>query len=99
LKIYVEIREPKKQKKQNPAEEKRDNPYAEWVDTYKTEDFEGLANSLETLLDRYAETEKASFEALLPIYSKAMELELAFFGAQVIFDRFIYMLLPILHVY
>ena len=36
-------------------EEKRDNPYAEWVDTYKTEDFEGLADTLETLLDRYAE--------------------------------------------
>ena len=58
------------------------NPYAEWVDTYKTEDFEGLASTLETLLDRYAESEEVTFESLLPIYRRAMELELAFFGAQ-----------------
>ena len=61
---------------------KRDNPYAEWVDTYKTPDFEGLAKTLEDLLDRYAEKEEVSEEELLPIYSRAMDLELAFFGAQ-----------------
>ncbi len=54
-----------------------DNPYAEWIETYSSEEFEALAVRLEGLLDRYSEDEPAVRNA----YRRAMKLELAFFTA------------------
>ena len=54
-----------------------DNPYAEWIETYSDEGFEGLATKLEDLLDRYA----SDTPAVRSAYRRAMELELAFFEA------------------
>ena len=56
-----------------------DNPYAEWIQTYASADFEVLAVCLETLLDRYATNDVASLQT---IYRQAMLLEFAFFEAQ-----------------
>jgi thiaminase/transcriptional activator TenA len=53
------------------------NPYAEWVATYASDEFEALARKLEDLLDRYA----APSPAVRAAYSRAMALELAFFDA------------------
>ena len=53
------------------------NPYAEWIETYSDEGFEGLATKLEDLLDRYA----SDTPAVRSAYRRAMELELAFFEA------------------
>jgi thiaminase (transcriptional activator TenA) len=53
-----------------------DNPYAEWVGTYASSEFEVLAHTLERLLDTYA-TEAHAGEP----YRRAMQLELAFFEA------------------
>lgn len=52
-------------------------PYREWVDTYSAPEFEGLAGTLEGLLDRYAVDTPAARGA----YRRAMRLELAFFDA------------------
>ena len=52
-------------------------PYAEWVRTYADPSFEELAATLEALLDRHAADDAATAAA----YRRAMELELAFFGA------------------
>ena len=54
-----------------------DNPYAEWIETYADEGFEGLATKLELLVDRYA----ADTPAVRTAYRRAMQLELAFFEA------------------
>ena len=64
---------------QSLAEEGYDegNRYAEWIETYADEGFEGLANGLEVLLDRYA----SETPAVRAAYRRAMELELAFFEA------------------
>ncbi|MDP9455761.1 MAG: TenA family transcriptional regulator [Actinobacteria bacterium] len=64
---------------QSLAEEGYDpgNPYAEWIETYADEGFEGLATKLERLVDRYA----ADTPAVRAAYRRAMELELAFFEA------------------
>ena len=64
---------------QSLAEEGYDpqNPYAEWIETYADEGFEGLATKLELLVDRYA----ADTPGVHAAYRRAMELELAFFEA------------------
>lgn len=64
---------------QSLAEEGYDpnNPYAEWIETYADEGFEGLATKLELLVDRYA----ADTPAVRTAYRRAMELELDFFEA------------------
>ena len=57
-------------------------PYAEWVETYSSADFESLAATLEGLLDRFAAgADEGRRGALRALYVKAMELELAFFDA------------------
>jgi thiaminase/transcriptional activator TenA len=55
------------------------NPYREWIETYAAADFEGLATTLEALLDRYAEDTPEVHRS----YHRAMRLELAFFEAHV----------------
>lgn len=64
---------------QSLAEEgyEKDNPYAEWIETYADPEFETLASTLEGLLDRYAEDVPAVRNA----YRRAMALELGFFEA------------------
>jgi len=52
-------------------------PYAEWVRTYASPEFEALAKSLEDLLDWHAEDTPAVHTA----YRRAMELEYGFFDA------------------
>jgi thiaminase/transcriptional activator TenA len=52
-------------------------PYHEWIQTYAAGEFESLAGTLESLLDRYAE----DTEPVRAAYRHAMELELAFFEA------------------
>lgn len=54
-----------------------DNPYKEWIETYSDPDFEGLAETLENLLDRYAEDAPSVGSA----YRRAMRLEVGFFEA------------------
>jgi len=53
------------------------NPYHDWIETYTASGFEDLATTLEGLLERYAEDRLAVRSA----YRRAMQLELAFFGA------------------
>jgi thiaminase/transcriptional activator TenA len=53
------------------------NPYAEWIRTYASSDFEALAARLESLLDRYGTADPRTRHA----YERAMQLELAFFEA------------------
>jgi thiaminase/transcriptional activator TenA len=54
---------------------RRESPYAEWVHTYAGADFQGLAQTLEGLLDRYG----GDRGRLGQLYRRAMELEYAFF--------------------
>ena len=51
--------------------------YREWVDAYSTPEFEGLAGTVEGLLDRYA----GDTVAVRETYRRAMRLEVAFFDA------------------
>ena len=51
--------------------------YAEWVTTYASPDFESLAATLESLLDRHGDDLSETREN----YRRAMELERAFFAA------------------
>ncbi len=53
------------------------NPYSEWIETYSDPGFEELSETLETLLDRYAEDSPTVRRA----YRRAMELEVGFFEA------------------
>jgi len=53
------------------------NPYQEWIDTYAAPEFESLAETLESLLERYA----TDTEPVAATYRRAMQLELAFFQA------------------
>jgi thiaminase/transcriptional activator TenA len=55
------------------------NPYHEWVETYASPDFESLAATLESLLNRYAQDTPPIRNA----YRRAMHLELSFFASQV----------------
>lgn len=55
-----------------------ENPYAEWIDTYGSPEFERLARDLETLLDDLAEDMP---ERAADAYATAMRHELAFFEA------------------
>jgi thiaminase (transcriptional activator TenA) len=54
-------------------------PYQEWIDTYAAPEFEALAATLESLLERYA----SDAESVRGAYRRAMQLELAFFQAHV----------------
>ncbi|MHC4933774.1 MAG: TenA family protein [Planctomycetota bacterium] len=54
-----------------------EHPYADWIRTYSSEDFEKLARSLETLLDAVATDNVRVRRA----YRYAMACELDFFGA------------------
>lgn len=56
-----------------------DNPFREWVTTYASDQFDGLTQRLEALLDRYAR-DQARMSAL---YRRAMTLELEFFSEAV----------------
>src|SRR4051812_11068252 len=51
--------------------------YQEWIDTYAASEFEALAATLETLLERYA----SDTESVRGAYRRAMQLELAFVEA------------------
>jgi thiaminase/transcriptional activator TenA len=53
------------------------HPYREWIDTYASPAFEELAATLESLLERYAEDR----QTVRSVYRRAMQLEVAFFGA------------------
>jgi thiaminase (transcriptional activator TenA) len=53
------------------------NPYHDWIETYAASGFEDQAATLEGLLERYAEDHPGVRSA----YRRAMQLELAFFGA------------------
>ncbi len=54
-----------------------DNPYREWIQTYASPDFEALAVTLETLLDRYS----GDTPPIRTAYARAIRLELNFFSA------------------
>jgi thiaminase/transcriptional activator TenA len=51
------------------------SPYRDWVMTYSSPEFEGLATRLEDLLDRYGK----GLDKVPSHYRRAMELEYAFF--------------------
>lgn len=51
------------------------SPYRDWVMTYSSPEFEGLATRLEDLLDRYGK----GLDKVASHYRRAMELEFAFF--------------------
>ena len=53
------------------------NPYRDWIETYASDDFEGLAAELEALLDELA----AGTTAEAAAYAEAMRRELDFFEA------------------
>ncbi|MCC6485993.1 MAG: TenA family protein [Candidatus Hydrogenedentes bacterium] len=54
-----------------------DSPYRDWVITYSSPEFEGLATRLEDLLETYAvRTDRVRYN-----YRRAMELEYRFFDA------------------
>lgn len=55
-----------------------DDPYRDWIETYASPEFDGLAAELERLLDRYAD----GGSAVVAAYRRAMELEIGFFDAQ-----------------
>lgn len=56
------------------------HPYAEWLRTYSSAEFEGLAARLEALLDGCSEG--VPFGEMEAAYLRAMQLELDFFAAQ-----------------
>jgi thiaminase/transcriptional activator TenA len=53
------------------------HPYAAWIATYSSPDFESLARQLEELVDRHVESE----ESVIDAYGYAMTCELEFFVA------------------
>lgn len=54
-----------------------DNPYSDWIQTYSDPEFESLAASLESLLDRYGK----DGDELRRAYRRAMSLEIGFFDS------------------
>lgn len=62
----------------------KEHIYSRWMEEYSSLPFQDLAERLESLLDHYAEIEGLDVPKLLPSYSKAMELEYAFFSAHTI---------------
>lgn len=59
------------------AQDRPDHPYGKWIRSYASEDFEGLARTLEDLLDAFPADED---ELIVP-YRHAMHCERAFFAA------------------
>ena len=53
------------------------NPYREWIDTYASDEYDALAGTLESLLNRYGSDSRQIREA----YRRAMQLEVDFFSA------------------
>jgi len=64
---------------QNLSKAALNNPYRDWINTYSDKSFEKLAQSLENLIDNYANP--VDFYKLENLYRRAMELELDFFNA------------------
>jgi len=60
------------------------HPFAEWISTYSSNEFEEAAQAVEALLDRYSE--ESSIEKLSELYKRAMELEYNFFNSQAMPD-------------
>jgi len=58
---------------------REDHPYGEWIRTYADPGFEGLAVTLETLLDTLAAPHEGP--RLSRLYGRALDLELGFFEA------------------
>jgi len=57
----------------------KNNPYQNWVLTYSDDNFEKLAKTLESLIDKHHT--KNNLEKVHYLYRRAMELELKFFNA------------------
>jgi thiaminase/transcriptional activator TenA len=58
------------------ADVRTGNPYHEWIETYASSEFEALAATLETLLNRHA----LDTPIVRNVYRRAMHLELGFFA-------------------
>nr|XP_024390005.1 bifunctional TH2 protein, mitochondrial-like isoform X3 [Physcomitrium patens] len=63
-----------------------DHPYQEWIDTYSAAEFEAAASKIEQLLDKLTATLTGKHEIafLESLYLQAMNLEVDFFGAQLL---------------
>lgn len=57
------------------------HPYLRWIQEYSSKEFETHAQRLEMLLDHYADKDGQSYDDLVKLYAKAMELEYNFFSA------------------
>ena len=64
------------------AAEANENPYAEWVETYASDDFQAAAKTIEDLLDVLAARDDVSDANVEDYYALAMQLEYGFFRAQ-----------------
>ena len=64
---------------QNLSKAALNNPYKDWINTYSDKSFEKLTQSLENLIDNYANP--VDVYKLENLYRRAMELELDFFNA------------------